>query len=628
MPLNATRIEGLLADARWQLDHLGTDWQTAAPGYTYQVWAKDRRELVKEVGNLPTSLRENERLRELKDRYSGERVFVIGNGPSLKKTDLSMLRNEFTFAVNRFYLMYDKIDWRPTFFTCNDWEVTADNLAEMIERVEDSTIFWPTRFRGALPESDRVYLYNTRNAESRTDAFELDITAGTVMGGTVLAPVLQLVQYMGFSPIYLIGTDVSYSVGASVRQTGRLLDNGVRQFLVSTEDDENHFDPRYFGEGRRWHNPDPAAMRRGFAACAEAIEEAGGCLRNATVGGELEEVPRVAYDSLFMRSTESLVSIVLPAYNAETFIAETIESVQAQTYDNWELIVVDDGSTDDTAARVEALARTDDRIRLIRQANAGKSAARNAGLDVTDGEFVTFIDADDTFLVRKLEIQVALLRQLPEVDVVVGGHVRTDESGCVVRARTRIDRAPIELSDYFAGCPFPLFTALFRASALEAIRFDPERKWAEDWEFLLRFAATLDRPAQQHNSIVARYRMTTQALDKASRSFAQGHISVVEEGLHRVLNEDEWRACYPSARREVGVRLAGRLAVSGQANDAAEVLAETMAFDLDARPDDYRAALLRSAQFWSTQLAVDYSDAELTRLADEVMSTRPTLDEQ
>jgi len=626
VPLNATTTDGLLADARWQLDHLGTDWATRPAEETYQVWAKDRRELIKRVGNIPTSHRENERLRELEGRYAGERIFVIGNGPSLNRTDLSLLKNEFTFAVNRFYLMYDKIDWRPTFFTCNDWEVAADNLAEIVDQVDsaDSTIFWPTRFRGALPVSDRVYHYNTRNAESKTDAFALDITGGTVMGGTVLAPVLQLVQYMGFSPIYLIGTDVNYSVDTTVKQSGRLLENGVRQFLVSTEDDDNHFDPRYFGEGRRWHNPDPAAMRRGFAACGQAIEDAGGVLRNATVGGELEEVPRVDYNSLFLRISGALVSIVMPAYNAGPYIEETIRSVQGQTHQNWELIVVDDGSTDETAEKVEAVAQHDPRVKLLRQANAGKSAARNTGLDLASGEFITFLDADDSFLVRKLTIQVAMLERSPDVGVVVGGHVRTDESGRVVRARTRPDGAQIDLNDYLGGCPFLLKAALFRASTLATVRFDVQRKWAEDWEFLLRFAAEVEAPVVQHSEIVSRYRMTPQAVAKVNREFAEAHISVVDDGLHRVLDEQRWRKSYPRARREVGIRLAGRLAACGHTADAGAVLEQTEALSLDGE-FDYRPALSRSVEFWNGQLAVAKTDKECKALVDEVMEWQPEI---
>ena len=101
------------------------------------------------------------------------------------------------------------------------------------------------------------------------------------------------------------------------------------------------------------------------------------------------------------------MSIVTPAYNAAQFVANTIRSVQAQSYPHWEMLIVDDCSDDDTCSIIEDIGRDDNRIRLIRQSrNAGPAAARNAALQNAKGRWIAFLDSDDLWLPRKLELQL------------------------------------------------------------------------------------------------------------------------------------------------------------------------------------------------------------------------------
>src|SRR6185295_252898 len=90
-----------------------------------------------------------------------------------------------------------------------------------------------------------------------------------------------------------------------------------------------------------------------------------------------------------------LATIIIPAYNYGHFIAQSIESVQAQTYSNWECIIVDDGSTDDTANVVRKFTEQDERVKFFKQRNQGLAAARNTGIANSSGEYVQFLDADD-----------------------------------------------------------------------------------------------------------------------------------------------------------------------------------------------------------------------------------------
>jgi len=115
-----------------------------------------------------------------------------------------------------------------------------------------------------------------------------------------------------------------------------------------------------------------------------------------------------------------LVSIVTPLFNASGYIEETIESVINQTYQNWELIVVDDCSTDNSRELVKELAKKDKRIRLIESSEnfGGPAKPRNIGIDNAKGDYISFLDADDVFLKEKLEKQLEIFNKNDDVDIV------------------------------------------------------------------------------------------------------------------------------------------------------------------------------------------------------------------
>lgn len=108
----------------------------------------------------------------------------------------------------------------------------------------------------------------------------------------------------------------------------------------------------------------------------------------------------------------SLVSVIMPAYNAQRFIREAIASVIAQTHTNWELLVLDDGSSDDTCAVVEDMAAKDERIRFIKNpSNMGVAKTRNRGLDLCRGDYVAFLDSDDVWHPEKLTSQISVMKR-------------------------------------------------------------------------------------------------------------------------------------------------------------------------------------------------------------------------
>jgi glycosyltransferase involved in cell wall biosynthesis len=120
------------------------------------------------------------------------------------------------------------------------------------------------------------------------------------------------------------------------------------------------------------------------------------------------------------------ISVVVPAYNAESYIAESIKSVLQQSFTNWELIIIDDGSTDNTAEIANTFL-TDHRITLIKQANKGVSAARNAGIRAAKGGYITFLDADDTYLPSNLSEKYSVFVNNGAIDFVYCDMMQCDE---------------------------------------------------------------------------------------------------------------------------------------------------------------------------------------------------------
>lgn len=116
---------------------------------------------------------------------------------------------------------------------------------------------------------------------------------------------------------------------------------------------------------------------------------------------------------------DNMVSVVIPTHNRKNFIGETVDSVLAQTYTDLEVVVVDDGSTDGTGDYMRARYASEPRVRYIWQENAERSAARNRGIDEARGEFLAFLDSDDLWLPKKLELQMALMEARPELVMVL-----------------------------------------------------------------------------------------------------------------------------------------------------------------------------------------------------------------
>jgi glycosyltransferase involved in cell wall biosynthesis len=199
-----------------------------------------------------------------------------------------------------------------------------------------------------------------------------------------------------------------------------------------------------------------------------------------------------------------LVSVMMPAYNAERYIASAIESVLAQSYSDWELLVVDDGSTDPTGEIAAGVG--DPRVRVLRQANGGEAAARNHALRSMRGEYLAFLDSDDRFLPEHLARTVGFLKDRPEVDGVYtdGYHIDSyDNRLPLLSARRRgpyegsIFEALVRASDVFG----PPICVVLRAERVheKGCRFDERIVIGPDWDFFVHYSeharfGYIDRP--------------------------------------------------------------------------------------------------------------------------------------
>ncbi len=185
-----------------------------------------------------------------------------------------------------------------------------------------------------------------------------------------------------------------------------------------------------------------------------------------------------------------LVSVVIPNYNYARYLPEAIESVLAQTHKNVEVIVVDDGSTDDSKA---VLASFGDRIRTIFQKNQGVSAARNRGVAESKGDFVAFLDADDAFLPSKLEKQIELFRADEGIGLVHVGTLDIDANGNSLAEHLDGDEG--EVSHEFLRFEQPVILGggsglMVRREAFDAVNgFDKRMSTSADWDFGYRVSA-------------------------------------------------------------------------------------------------------------------------------------------
>lgn len=252
-----------LARTSWYGFHRAALW----PAATFHPWRRD-------------SVRQ---LAKLKDVHRGERCFILGNGPSLKKTDLSKLRDEKTFGMNRIYMMFPELGF-PTSYYLSVNSLVIEQCAQDIRNITvPKFLSWRSRHL-IRPTSDTIFLHTTYTGPG----FAKDARGRLWEGATVTYVALQLAFHLGFEQAILIGVDHSFSTKGKPNTT-----------VVSQGDDPDHFNSSYFGKGFRWQLPDLDTSEKGYLLARQAYKQAGRQVLDATIGGKLTIFPKVDYNSLF-----------------------------------------------------------------------------------------------------------------------------------------------------------------------------------------------------------------------------------------------------------------------------------------------------------------------------------------
>ncbi|MGA1840851.1 MAG: glycosyltransferase [bacterium] len=189
-----------------------------------------------------------------------------------------------------------------------------------------------------------------------------------------------------------------------------------------------------------------------------------------------------------MRTGNNKVSVIIPTFNRVTYLSEAIESVLSQSYDNLELIVVDDGSFDNTRDLVHSF--SDERIGYFYQKNNGIASALNLGLKKSSGDYIARLDSDDIFLPEKLKLQVKLLDHNPDLGLVYTQAYNMDDKGNALKLFLKNHTCPQEPLKVLRHFLFPPSQSImFRRSCIDKIGyFDETMPVGEDWDFCIRMA--------------------------------------------------------------------------------------------------------------------------------------------
>ena len=257
----------LLRETRDGLARL-KDW----PAATFHPWRRETRA----------------RLGALRNLHAGQRCFILGNGPSLRQTDLTKLQGEYTIGLNRIFLAFPEMGFQTSYLVSINDLVIEQSAAELQALAMPRFFAWRSRRHFQAPGLSLDHMPTFIYTSYTGPRFSTDVTGRVWEGATVTNVALQLAYHMGFTQVILIGVDHSFASKGEANKT-----------VVSDGDDPNHFSPHYFGKGFRWQLPDLETSEIGYALARKAYEKAGRQVLDATVGGKLTTFPKVDYESLF-----------------------------------------------------------------------------------------------------------------------------------------------------------------------------------------------------------------------------------------------------------------------------------------------------------------------------------------
>ena len=223
-----------------------------------------------------------QRLKQYAQKHQGERCVIIGNGPSLRDMDLSFLKTEITFGLNRIYLLTGELGLDISYYVCLN-PLVLEQFGEDIQRIPCPKFVSIEGYPHVRADADLMFVSGRYHW-----GFSTDVTEGIWSGHTVTYMAMQLAYYMGFQEVVLIGVDHNFqSKGEPNRE------------VVMDKPDTNHFGPNYFPQGVRWQLPDLEASEIAYRLAKLTFERDGRRIVDATVGGRLTVFPKADYRACF-----------------------------------------------------------------------------------------------------------------------------------------------------------------------------------------------------------------------------------------------------------------------------------------------------------------------------------------
>jgi hypothetical protein len=234
----------------------------------------------------PQSWTSRARIKRLQHAHAGKTAIIICNGPSLLRTDLSLLNGVYTFGLNKINLLFDKTDFRPSCIVAMQ-EFVLEQNAEFYNTTDIPLFVSYTRLGTVKPRENVVFLYS-----SGVRAFSKDCSMAVDNGHTVTFVALQLAFHMGFKDVALVGADHSFAV-----------DGPPNKIATAGARDESHFDPNYFAGGVKWVLPDLFQSEVSYEMARQMFAAYDRRVVNCTVGGKLEIFPRMTLEDFLAGQT-------------------------------------------------------------------------------------------------------------------------------------------------------------------------------------------------------------------------------------------------------------------------------------------------------------------------------------
>lgn len=228
----------------------------------------------------------------LKSKKSSDRLFIIGSGPSINSQPIEALKDSDTIAFNAFYRGVEKWGFLPTYYLIEDVLPAEDNATNIKLLANDTCLVLSRDCAKFYSDVNHIPValrkYSSHWSRENWPKFQRSSQAPLYWGGTVTYMALQLAVILGYKEVVLLGIDLTYNLPVNYK-------GGV---ITSQDNDQNHFDPNYFGKGLRWHDPNVNRMQKSLLKAEKEMVKTSVKLFNATNGGNLKYIKRIKLEDL------------------------------------------------------------------------------------------------------------------------------------------------------------------------------------------------------------------------------------------------------------------------------------------------------------------------------------------